>query len=256
MEGEEILMRTPARPEPDCPRTFGILYEDEEMMVVDKPAGLPVHASARYYFNTLTRILSETYPGKGLQICHRLDRETSGALVVAKGKKWAAVLKQAFAAKTAKKSYTAIVHGEPAWDENVIDIPLGLVEAEDALIAIRMVAREDALPSQTRVRVCERRSGYSLVECSPITGRQHQIRAHLAEAGFPIVGDKLYTHGDEAFAEFCDRGMSAELLARFQLPRQALHAASISIAHPLSGEELAVESELPGELREFWEGLG
>jgi 23S rRNA pseudouridine1911/1915/1917 synthase len=253
--GDEFVIRRPARPEPPCPRTFGILYDDDHVMVVDKPAGLPMHASAKFYFNTLTRILSERYPDAGLQICHRIDRETSGIVVVARGKEPAAKLKRAFQKKRVHKRYLAIVHGLPDFGADrslVIDRPLGLVADPEALISIRMEVRDDALPAQTEVELLESRGDYALVACAPITGRQHQIRAHLAAIGHPIVGDKLYTHGDEAFAAYCDGGMTEELLARFILPRQALHAASIRIAHPDTGDELHIECPLPTELADFF----
>src|SRR6187431_457747 len=91
--GELIVLRRAARPEPPCPRDFGVLYDHPMMMVIDKPAGLPVHVSAKFYFNTLTRVLFERYPDRQLQICHRLDRETSGALVLADGRAAAAAIK-------------------------------------------------------------------------------------------------------------------------------------------------------------------
>jgi 23S rRNA pseudouridine1911/1915/1917 synthase len=252
--GEKYVIRRPARPEPPCPRTFTILHDDAHMMVIDKPAGLPVHVSAKFYFNTLTRVMSERFPDAGLQICHRLDRETSGILVVARGKRAAAALKGQFSAHTVRKTYLAIVAGQPPWDqEEVIDLPLGLVKRADALIAIRMEVRDDAAPASTLVRVRARHRDCALVECVPITGRQHQIRAHLAAVGYPIIGDKLYLHGDEAFAEYCDTGMTDELRARFVLPRHALHAASIRVRHPDSGELIAVDCPLPDELRAYLE---
>jgi len=252
--GEEYVIRHPARPEPPCPRRFEVLYDDPYMMVIDKPAGLPVHVSAKFYFNTLTRVLWERFPDQELQICHRLDRETSGVLVVARGKAAAAALKGQFSDHRVQKTYLAIVHGAPDWprdSDHVIDLPLGLIQDADALIDIRMVVREDAPPATTRVRVLEQHSDCALVRCRPVTGRQHQIRAHLAAVGHPIVGDKLYAHGDEAFAEYCDRGMSPELLAQFRLPRQALHAASIRLRHPHTDEEIRVESALPEDLRGY-----
>jgi len=254
--GDEYVIRHPARPEPPCPRRFEVLYDDPYMMVIDKPAGLPVHVSAKFYFNTLTRVLSERHPGEELQICHRLDRETSGVLVVARGKTSAAALKGQFSDHRVRKTYLAIVHGTPAWaraEDHVIDLPLGLVQDADALIAIRMVVRNDAPPAKTRVRVLDQRSRLALVRCMPVTGRQHQIRAHLAAAGHPIVGDKLYAHGDEAFAEYCDSGMSAALLEKFELPRHALHATSIRLRHPHTGDEIQVDSPLPADLRDFLE---
>jgi 23S rRNA pseudouridine1911/1915/1917 synthase len=226
------------------------------MLVIAKPAGLPVHASARYYFNTLTRVLRERYPDQDVQICHRLDRETSGALVLARGRQVAARLKAAFAAHRVSKTYLALVHGHPPWpsppaEPHVIDLPLGLVRDPEALIDIRMVVRDDASPAVTRVHVIERRPHCALVRCVPVTGRQHQIRAHLAAVGHPIVGDKLYAHGDEAFAAFCDGGMTDALMARFQLPRQALHAAAIAVPHPVTGESLTVSCPLPPDMRDF-----
>jgi 23S rRNA pseudouridine1911/1915/1917 synthase len=263
--GDEVVIRRPARPEPPCPRTFEVLYHDAHMMVIDKPAGLPVHASARFYFNTLTRVLSERFPGQGMQICHRLDRETSGALVVARGKEAAGRLKGAFEDKRVRKTYLAVVWGDPPWpdgswdgdgDDDVggdhaIDLPLGLVRDRAARIQIRMETRPDGLPSLTRVRVLERRGHCALVRCLPVTGRQHQIRAHLAACGHPIVGDKLYAHGDEVFAACCDQGMTDELLARLWLPRHALHAAAIVVPHPETRAPVRVTCPLPADLRAF-----
>jgi 23S rRNA pseudouridine1911/1915/1917 synthase len=263
--GDEIVMRRAAQPEPPCPRTFAVLHDDAHMLVIDKPAGLPVHASARFYFNTLTRVLEERFPGQGLQICHRLDRETSGVLVVARGKEAAARLKGAFENKRARKTYLAVVWGDPPWPDgdwhgdaegdhegdHEIGLPLGLVRDPDARIDIRMETRPGGLPSLTRVRVLERRGHAALVRCLPVTGRQHQIRAHLAACGYPIVGDKLYAHGDEMFAACCDQGVTPERLARLWLPRHALHAAAIVVPHPATRHEVRVESPLPADLRAF-----
>jgi len=251
--GDEYLLRRKAQPEPPCPRDFGVLYEDEQLLVVDKPAGLPVHASAKFYFNTLTRVLSERYPDQGLQIAHRIDRETSGCLVVARGKPSASHLKRAFQQKRVAKTYLAIVHGVPGWRDGKreIDLPLGLVDPDESLIDIRMEVRDDGLASVTQVEVLERREACALVRCVPVTGRQHQIRVHLAAVGFPIVGDKLYAHGDDAFAQYCDHGMTDELLALFDLPRQALHAASVTFEHPATHDVMTVECPLPGDMREY-----
>src|SRR5690606_12490186 len=184
---EHITVCLPARPEPPCPRHFVALYEDELVMVLDKPAGLPVHASAKFYFNTLTRVLLEHYGEPPPQICHRLDMETSGCLLVAFDKATAARMKGAFEARKTRKTYIALVHGEPPWDTpSCIDLPIGLVDP-DQPITIRMTVRDDAPPARTEVRVLERPApGYSLLECKPITGRQHQIRAHLSASGYPI----------------------------------------------------------------------
>lgn len=240
--GDVLVMRREAQPEPPCPRRFDILWRDDRAMVIDKPAGLPVHISARYYFNTLTRVIAETMPGEGWQICHRLDRETSGAMVLARGKQAAAALKGAFERKQARKRYLAVVTGRPA--DQIIDLPLGLTGDRDALISIRMVVRDDAPPARTEIEVLEVVGDMALVECRPITGRQHQIRAHLAAIGHPIVGDKLYAGGDEIFAAACDGRLGDADRAALVLDRQALHAAAISVPHP-DPERPPIEVEAP-----------
>ncbi len=265
--GEELIIRRPARPEPPCPRDFEVLYRDESMMVVDKPPGLPVHASAKFYFNTLARLLRERFPDEPVRICHRLDRETSGCIAVARSRDAAARLQRAFSDARTSKAYVALVRGQPPWpdrslpdpylpadDDVVIDQPIGLVDPGPDVIGVRMIPRDDAPPATTRVRVLERRGDVALVRCILITGRQHQIRAHLAHAGYPIVGDKLYAHGDEAFRAFCARGLTPELLARFELPRQALHAAYLRVPHPYEPRTIEVQSPLPRDVRAYLRG--
>lgn len=251
--GEHYVIRRPAPPEPAVPRTFGVLHEDRRMRIIDKPAGLPVHASAKFYFNTLTRVMSERYPDEPeLQICHRLDRETSGVLVLARDREAAAFLKDAIGRKDrTAKEYLAIVHGQPPWDaEAVIDMGLRLSTEADPtrLPHIRMLPDPRGQPAITRVRVEQRAGEYALVRCTLVTGRQHQIRAHLAHAGFPIVGDKLYTHGDDAFIEYCDEGLTPELAALFVIPRHALHAARITLPHP-EGGTVTAGAPLPADLQ-------
>lgn len=249
--GDHFVIRRPARAEPPCPRTFTVLHADPRLYVVDKPALLPVHASAKFYFNTLTRVLSERFPDEPeLQIAHRLDRETSGCLVVARDREAAAFVKQAFATKLAvHKEYLAIVHGEPPWTETVLDLPLRIALPGDPtrLPHVRMLPGPGGLPAITRVTALRRAGEYALVRCVLVTGRQHQIRAHLAAAGFPIVGDKLYTHGDDAFIRYCDEGLVPDLAARFLLPRQALHASRVTFPHP-DGGTVTAETPLPADL--------
>jgi 23S rRNA pseudouridine1911/1915/1917 synthase len=250
--GEHYIIRREARPEPPCPRTFGLLHEDARMRIIDKPAGLPVHASAKFYFNTLTRVLAERYPDEPeQQLCHRLDRETSGCLVLARDREAAAFLKTAIAGKDkTTKQYLAVVHGQPPWDsEHTLDTPLRLSTAADAtkIPTVRVLPDPRGLTAITRVHVERRGSAYALVRCTLITGRQHQIRVHLAHAGFPIVGDKIYTHGDDAFVDYCDEGLTPELASLFVLPRHALHASRITVPHP-DGGSVTAEAPLPADL--------
>ena len=256
--GDHFVIRRPAPEEPDCPRTFTVLHEDARMRIIDKPAGLPVHASAKFYFNTLARVLAERYPDEPeLQLCHRLDRETSGCVVIARDKDAAAFVKQAIADKgRTRKEYLAVVHAShsgPPWDtETVLDTPLRLAGPDDGtkLVNVRVLpvlAGAGGLEAITRVQVVRRAASYALVRCTLVTGRQHQIRVHLAHAGFPIVGDKLYGHGDEAFIDYCDEGLTPELAELFVLPRHALHAARLVLPHP-EGGTITAEAPLPVDM--------
>lgn len=250
--GEHYIIRREAKPEPPCPRTFGVVHEDARMLIVDKPAGLPVHASAKFYFNTLARVLSERYPNEPeLQLCHRLDRETSGCVVIARDREAAAFLKQAISEKhRTVKQYLAVVDGQPPWDtEALLDTPLRISTGADdtRLATVKVLVDPAGMPAATRVQVERRTDRYALVRCTLVTGRQHQIRVHLAHAGFPIVGDKLYAHGDDAFIDYCDEGLTPELAALFVLPRHALHAARITVPHP-DGGNITGEAPLPADM--------
>jgi len=261
--GDKLVIRRPARPEPDAPRDIGVLYDDAALLAVDKPALLAMHPTAKYHFNTLTAVLAERWPDEKLYTTHRLDRETSGIVLVARSAEVAARMKTLFERRRVKKRYLAIVTGEPP-AEGVIDTPIALAGAHKQ-VSIKMVPTPLArggLPSETQWKVIERRAGHTLLEVSPLTGRQHQIRAHLASAGWPIVGDKLYGGAPEeaaareaAFMRFWERGWDDELRALWVLERHALHAAAVELPHPVNGAALAIASRLPADLDGFWAGL-
>jgi len=244
--GDEILLRRPLPVEPAVPREFRVLHQDDHLLALDKPAGLPVHATARYHLNTLTQLLREHYPGAYTAVAHRLDRETSGVLVCGRSVDAARRLKSAFEARRVQKRYLGIVHGELA-DDGVVDLPLRISSGP---VRIRMDVAADGAPSRTRWRVRERLGRFTLIEAAPETGRQHQIRAHMAAIGHPIVGDKLYP--DPApFLEFIETGMTDSLRERLLLPRQALHAAQLSFPHPSDGRPFALEAPLPEDMSGF-----
>ena len=251
--GDTIHIDRPAPIEPEVPREFPILASDPHFMAIDKPAGLPMHTTAKFWKNTLVAILRERFPEEGLQICHRIDRETSGVLLIARTREAASFLKRAFASRSVKKTYLALVHGIPAPSSGVIDVPMRLIESRSHLM---MGCEEGGLPAVTRYQVHTTFARHALVEASPETGRQHQIRVHLAHIGHPIVGDKLYGASEQAFMDYCDSGMTPELLALFNgLPRHALHAARLIFPHPESKEMITVESPLPDDLSEYMKGL-
>jgi len=250
--GEIVVLVRPPMDEPEAPSGFDVLYEDEAVLVVDKPAGLAVHPTASYHKHTLWWLLRERYGEPAPQLAHRLDRETSGALVCGRQREAERALKRAFEDRRVDKRYLAIVRGEMPDDEGVLDVPMGSAEAD---LHVLMKPRADGLEAVTEYRVLERRGGRSLVSLRPHTGRQHQLRVHLAHLGYPIVGDKLYgPEGTQPFEQYIASGMqiSGELLSRLGHPRHALHAAWIRFPHPDTGALLEVESPLPADLRRLW----
>lgn len=252
-DGEVIAVFRPRWEEPEAPRDVTVLHADAHLVAVDKPAGLPVHPTARFHQNTLTTVLSERFPGERVVLAHRLDRETSGVLLAARSIEAERALKACFAERGVEKTYLAIVHGEVREDSFVVDAPMCLEGAE---VSVKMAVRpesEGGAPSLTRVEVIERLDGFTLVAAHPETGRQHQIRVHLAHAGHPIVGDKLYAHGDEVFLRCLDAPPDAETEALLMLPRHALHAHAIEFPHPETGAMMRLEAPLPADLRAFCE---
>jgi len=253
--GETIQLRRPPPVEPPVPRHFEILYQDESVLCIDKPAGLPMHTTAKFWRNTLTALLRERYPGVQMEIAHRIDRETSGALLVARNRTAASKLTQAFARRDVDKTYLALVKGHPP-DEGRIDVPLTLLDTPSHVMMGPAPAGITGLPAVTRFRVRRRFAAHALCEASPETGRQHQIRVHFAHLGHPILGDKLYGAGESLFMRACEGPLTPELLASFDgLARHALHAHRLTFPHPVTGARITVESPLPADLQAVIEEL-
>ncbi|HSN92958.1 MAG TPA: RluA family pseudouridine synthase [Anaeromyxobacteraceae bacterium] len=246
-----------AEPEPDVPLHFRVVLDDGALLVVDKPAGLPVHPTARYLAHTFTAVAKSRFPGRKIDPAHRLDRETSGLLACGGAPEWTTRLKRSFAEGRVEKTYLALVLGAPAADRFEVDAPLRLTGA--SLVRVRMHVDGAGLPSTTAFEVLGRRvapdgTPVALLACRPRTGRQHQIRAHLHHAGLPLVGDKIYGPDERIFDRFTRRETTEEDRAALRLPRQALHAWRLTLPHPSTGEPVALEAELPEDLRGFWEG--
>lgn len=242
------LWRIP--PDEDLPEAAppGVLFEDDDLLVLDKPGDLAVHPSARYLHRTVTAWLRR-YAGGGRSAnpCHRLDRETSGVLVCAKSKAAESAVKRAFADGGVQKRYLAVVRGR--LEDARVALPLAL-QGERGLVRIRMIHDEEGLESLTLARGLhyDEETDRTLVLAEPKTGRQHQIRAHLSLIDHPIVGDKLYAMGDAFFDAFTRTGVP-EGGGGLEHVRHALHA--YEAAFSLDGRELAFRAPLPAELAEL-----
>ncbi len=264
---QHILLWRPPWDETPVPLDIPVLYEDEHLLAVAKPALLPVHPTARYHKNTLIKLLQAARPDCAfLSLGHRLDRETSGVILVSKTRECDRALKKQLADRAdIEKSYIAITWGVPdrgdgattfrcerslALDlESPLRVKMCLSDAPEALRAATIVRIEEVRRAATNGRT------YALVRCGLETGRQHQIRVHLASLGAPVVGDKLYGPDDRAFARSADGELTPEDEARLELPRHALHAARLAMAHPITGRPFAVEAQLPSDLGDFWESV-
>ncbi len=239
-----------------------VIYEDDHLLAVNKPPFLPVHPTARYHASTVVKMLEAARPGEHLRLSHRIDRETSGALLLARDAESDRRVKVQFEARaTVDKRYLAITWGWPDADRFRVEAPLELDPTSRYKVKMRQAQPGEGLPSRTGCEVLGRRADaatgrrYALVRCSLETGRQHQIRVHLAGAGLPLVGDKLYGPDEGLFARGADGELTEDDLRVLELPRHALHAAELSLDHPMTGARLHIEAPLPDDLRVFWEGL-
>jgi 23S rRNA pseudouridine1911/1915/1917 synthase len=247
------------------PDRLTFIYEDEHLLVVDKPPLMTVHPTARHHKHTVIKLLEAQRPGEDLALIHRLDRETSGILLVAKSKeadrRFKAGLERLSLLEAGRaergepvegpptKSYIAITWGTP--QDGLINAPL---EADPSPLRVKMsVCASGGLAARTGVKVLKSAGAYALVQCDLYTGRQHQIRVHLAEGGTPIVGDKLYGPDEMLLARGADNQLTEDDLQILELPRHALHAAEYRLKHPFTKEVILLRSELPDDLSSFFE---
>jgi len=229
-----------------------VLYEDAALVAIDKPPGMVVHPApgARrgtvvhallHHLGALTGVGPAERPG----VVHRLDKDTSGILVVARTPEALEALARQFRTRTIDKRYVALVHGAVRAPRGTVDRPIGRDPRERKRMSVRS---SRGRPAVTRYVVRERLAGATLLDVAPETGRTHQIRVHLASIGHPIVGDATYGGRRRVPA-----GPAGAILAA--CPRQALHAARLAFAHPVTGAPLVLESPLPDDLRSVVEAL-
>jgi 23S rRNA pseudouridine1911/1915/1917 synthase len=277
MRGGDViaLWRDPFESDEPAP-PLPVLYQDEHLLVIDKPAPLAVHPTARYHRHTVIKRLELERPGEFLALIHRLDRETSGVLMLARSLEAERAFKRDLERRTDaskrppaeaaleagadadeageelvfEKEYLAIVRGVPP--SGPITLPLELDPDNSLRVKMRIAAPGTGLVAHTGVRVLETRDGYSLVSCALHTGRQHQIRVHLSAVGCPLVGDKLYGPDERILARAADGLLRPEDMALLELSRHALHAHRYRLRHAVTDEMLELVSPLPADLAEFW----
>ena len=250
--GENVVLVRPPFEEPNVPLYFDVIYEDDAVLAVDKPSGLPVHPSATYHKNTLTYLLRQRFGPNAPQIAHRLDRETSGLLLCGRTRAAERDLKIGFENRRVNKRYLAIVRGVMPEDEGRIELPMDRAR-EGLHILMEVTPEGEGYPSVTRYRVVARRDDATLVSLAPESGRQHQLRVHLSAIGFPIIGDKLYgPEGSQPFLDYIETGMTDELRRRLGHDRQALHAYELEFMHPSTGEPMTLTAPLAEDLVGLW----
>ncbi|WP_425061368.1 RluA family pseudouridine synthase [Sporomusa carbonis] len=220
-----------------------ILYEDADIIVINKPRGMVVHPAAGNYQGTLVNALlehcqdlsginGEIRPG----IVHRLDKDTSGVIVAAKNDRAHIDLAEQIKSRTASRKYLAIVHGNIAEEQGIINAPIGRHPADRKKMAVTFTNSKEAI---TRFRVIERFGNYTLVECKLQTGRTHQIRVHMQYIGHPVVGDPKYGPEKKYFA----------------IAGQALHSAELLLRHPVTGKDMVFTAPLPPDMVNILEKL-
>lgn len=215
---------------------FPIVYEDEDIVVVNKPADMPIHPSLNNYENTLGNAAAYYYAKQNkafiFRCINRLDRDTTGLTILAKHMVSAGILQSQMVERKIKREYLAIVDGRIEEDTGTIDAPIG---RKDGSTIERMVDFENGERAVTHYRVLGRKKDATLVALKLETGRTHQIRVHMTHKGHPLLGDFLYNPSDS------------------RMSRQALHAWHLTFTHPITGEEITFEAPISEDMLEYWE---
>lgn len=218
------------------PMELSILYEDEDLIIIDKPPYLPTHPSMGHFTNTLANGLAYYWKQKKesyvFRAVNRLDKNTSGVMAVAKNAYTHARLCCQIQEGQLRRKYRCIVCGT-VQEDGTVDAPVGRADGS----ILRREVRKDGRQARTHYHVLERKAGHTLLELELETGRTHQIRVHMAYLGYPVLGDFLY--GEEVD----------------QMPRQALHSSFLTFIHPVTFEDLSFEAPLPQDLQSFWDCL-
>jgi 23S rRNA pseudouridine955/2504/2580 synthase len=233
-------VRMAEKPKSAKPAEFPVVHEDAALLVLDKPAGVAVHGGSGVSFGVIESLRAARPQAKVLELAHRLDRDTSGLLIVCKKRSALVEMHRKLREGEVEKIYTAVVKGVPA--QASFEIRDALHKHVTASGERRVSVREDGIAAVTRVRVAKKGRDFSALEVRLLTGRTHQIRVHLAHAGHPVLGDDKY--GDFELNRS---------LAKQGVKRLLLHARKLAFDHPVGGERLRLEAPLPPEMAAFIE---
>jgi 23S rRNA pseudouridine955/2504/2580 synthase/23S rRNA pseudouridine1911/1915/1917 synthase len=253
--GDQLRYAGLDRPEPPVDFHVEVVFDDDDLLLVNKSGNLPCHPGGRYFNHTLWAWFKKERGLHDIELVNRIDRETSGLVLVAKTPAAAQNCRRQFARHIVQKSYQVLVEAEEFPAE--VDAAGWMTAAESSVVRkkrrfipseISGAAPAGAEWAETRFRLLKQCHGIALIEAEPRTGRLHQIRATLLALGWPVVGDKLYGVDETLFLRFCTGTLTAEDRARLRMDRQALHAAGLQFHHPKFGKPLAVEAALPADM--------
>lgn len=234
--------------EPPANLDYSIIYEDQWFLVVNKPGNLLVHRAGSSFRNNLIyqiRYINKP-PFPDAQTAHRLDRDTSGVVIVAKESQARAAIGKAFSESAVQKEYVAIVHGIPPDNLKKIDMPIG--KSVSSLISYKFGVDKNGKPAVTLIEDIQPvGSSFSLVTLQPLTGRTHQIRIHLSFSGYPIIGDKLYGMEEAQYLQWRDKPQTTDTGLLFY--RHALHCREIEFLHPFLQKRIKITADIPEDMK-------
>jgi len=237
--------------EPVVDDTYRIIHQDDSIVVVEKSGNIPISESGRYYRNTLVNILKEREGFGELFAVHRLDKETSGVVLIARTKTVATILGQQFVDRIPEKKYYAVLNGEFTRGEILVTQPIKRNSPEKGKVRIRQVVDQEGKPSKTLFAAKRMAGGLTLAEIQTFSGRTHQIRCHAEHIGYPILGDKLYGQSDDFFIRLLNLETEPLFPPFGKIERQLLHASSLSFQHPDSKEWLTFQSDYKPEFCQY-----
>lgn len=253
--GDSIEYKIPLFREPEVSFNVEIVYEDDHLLIINKPGNLPCHPGGKYFQHTLWHQLKNSL--QEFWIVNRLDRETSGLVLISKTLQASRFISKQFKDKKIKKRYLVLIEGRFPINLRVT----GFLEAStgDVIRKRRWIVDgpgKDRDYVDTYFHKIQERNGLSLLVAFPKTGKTHQIRASLRSRGFPVVGDKIYGCVEGCFLRFIGDGLNKNDIQNLKMPRQALHALSLSFQHPISGEKKTCFAPIPSDFREFLQSNG